>query len=50
MEKKLARVRGLATVSKAIALEITGETSGLGRQRPRRQMLLDTAATLAWTP
>jgi hypothetical protein len=47
--EKLARVRGLATVSKAIALEITAETSAPAviAQAPNAP---DSAATLAWTP
>jgi nucleotide-binding universal stress UspA family protein len=47
--EKLARVRGLATVSKAIALEITGETSG-APVAAQQENAPDTAATLTWTP
>ena len=47
--EKLARVRGLAMVSKAIALEITAETSApaVTAQTPNAP---DSTATLAWTP
>jgi hypothetical protein len=46
--EKLARVRGLATVSKAIALEITAETSAPAVVTQAEQH--DSAATLTWTP
>jgi nucleotide-binding universal stress UspA family protein len=47
--EKLARVRGLATVTKALALEITGE----GQRTPvtpQGETSSEAAATLAWTP
>jgi hypothetical protein len=47
--EKLARVRGLATVSKAIALEITTETS-TPVVTAQTQQASDSAATLTWTP
>jgi hypothetical protein len=47
--EKLARVRGLATVSKAIASEITGETSETSIAT-QAENAPDSAATLTWTP
>jgi nucleotide-binding universal stress UspA family protein len=47
--EKLARVRGLATVSKAVALEITGETSG-APVASQAENAPDSTATLTWTP
>jgi hypothetical protein len=47
--EKLARVRGLATVSQTIALEITTETAA-PPVPAQRQEARDSAATLAWTP
>jgi nucleotide-binding universal stress UspA family protein len=46
--EKLARVRGLATVTKAIALEITGEGQ-TPAAAPQAETGLE-AATLPWTP
>jgi nucleotide-binding universal stress UspA family protein len=46
--EKLARVRGLAMVSKAIALEITAETSAPAVAAQAAQH--DSVATLTWTP
>jgi hypothetical protein len=47
--EKLARVRGLATVSKAIALEITTETA-TPVVATHTQPAPDNGATLTWTP
>jgi hypothetical protein len=47
--EKLARVRGLATVTRAVALEITGE----GQSTPAATPVAnghETDATLTWTP